>query len=225
MVNPTVRLEEIHRQNEGNPIILLARDLLDTGKINPKYCKYDNINIIKKPDIKRTLIDNNIDVLLTGTNKIRHSMNRLVRAINGFHEETPEAGESIICLKNSWDADDSMSICNGELFTISDSIDISPNAEHNSYVITNGRNKKICVDIHKEAWENDGSYTQRELIGEYGNYKIFDYGYAITVHKSQGSEFDHVMFFDEDVSYFVDRNKFRYTAVTRAKENLTIVRM
>ena len=52
----------------------------------------------------------------------------------------------------------------------------------------------------------------------------FDLGSCVSVWKSQGSEYKNLLFYDENVSYFVDRTKFRYTAVTRAKEKITIAR-
>ena len=51
----------------------------------------------------------------------------------------------------------------------------------------------------------------------------FEYAYAIAVHLSQGSEYDRVLYFD---SFFHDKEltkKARYTAVTRAKKDLTYV--
>jgi ATP-dependent exoDNAse (exonuclease V) alpha subunit len=49
------------------------------------------------------------------------------------------------------------------------------------------------------------------------------YGYALTVHKSQGSEYDTVLFLDEPL-YSVDRNRLRYTAITRAKNRLIVIK-
>jgi exodeoxyribonuclease V len=49
----------------------------------------------------------------------------------------------------------------------------------------------------------------------------FDFAYAITVHKAQGSQWDHVVLFDES-SYF-DRRRWAYTGITRAAERITVV--
>jgi len=51
----------------------------------------------------------------------------------------------------------------------------------------------------------------------------FDYGYAITVHKSQGSEFDNVLVVNEMPYNFKDYDKWLYTALTRHKKNLVVV--
>ena len=51
----------------------------------------------------------------------------------------------------------------------------------------------------------------------------FDYAYAITCHKSQGSEWDSVMVYDEWMPPQVwDMKRWRYTAITRASKQLTI---
>ena len=54
----------------------------------------------------------------------------------------------------------------------------------------------------------------------------FDFGYAITVHASQGSQWDNVIFLDDKLfnwpSKKKDRRKLLYTAITRAAEKLTI---
>jgi exodeoxyribonuclease-5 len=52
----------------------------------------------------------------------------------------------------------------------------------------------------------------------------FDYGYALTVHKAQGSQWDEVVLFDESYAFREHRQRWLYTAVTRAAERLTIVK-
>ncbi len=55
-------------------------------------------------------------------------------------------------------------------------------------------------------------------------YDEFDYGYALTVHKAQGSQWNDVVLFDESWAFRDTRERWLYTAVTRAAETLTIVR-
>jgi exodeoxyribonuclease-5 len=52
----------------------------------------------------------------------------------------------------------------------------------------------------------------------------FDYGYAMTVHKSQGSQWDDVVVFDESYCFRDDRHKWLYTAITRAAKQITVVK-
>jgi exodeoxyribonuclease-5 len=47
-----------------------------------------------------------------------------------------------------------------------------------------------------------------------------DYGYCITAHKSQGSEWDNVLVIDEQCPNIWDPVRWRYTAITRAAKKL-----
>ena len=51
----------------------------------------------------------------------------------------------------------------------------------------------------------------------------FDYGYALTVHKAQGSQWDDVVLFDESGAFREHRHRWLYTGITRAARRLTIV--
>jgi exodeoxyribonuclease-5 len=51
----------------------------------------------------------------------------------------------------------------------------------------------------------------------------FDYGYALTVHKAQGSQWKSVVLFDESGAFREHRNRWLYTGITRAAERLTVV--
>jgi exodeoxyribonuclease-5 len=52
----------------------------------------------------------------------------------------------------------------------------------------------------------------------------FDYGYALTVHKAQGSQWENIYLFDESYAFREHRDRWLYTAITRAAEKLTIVK-
>jgi exodeoxyribonuclease-5 len=54
---------------------------------------------------------------------------------------------------------------------------------------------------------------------------LFDFGYALTVHKAQGSQAKRVILFEERFPQMTDDNwrRWLYTAVTRAEEELYII--
>ncbi len=54
-------------------------------------------------------------------------------------------------------------------------------------------------------------------------YDAFDYGYALTGHKAQGSQWDDVVLFDESYTFREPRARWLNTAITRAAETITIV--
>ena len=84
-----------------------------------------------------------------------------------------------------------------------------------------GRQKKnIKVDVREEFFEgtaDDMPWELRKTSDE------FDYGYALTVHKSQGSQWDNVVLFDESRVFRDDASRWLYTGVTRAAERVTVV--
>ncbi|CAM5222635.1 ATP-binding protein OS=Bosea thiooxidans OX=53254 GN=ARD30_09575 PE=4 SV=1 [Bosea thiooxidans] len=51
----------------------------------------------------------------------------------------------------------------------------------------------------------------------------FTFGYALTVHKSQGSQWDDVVLFDESYAFREHRARWLYTGLTRAAETITVV--
>jgi exodeoxyribonuclease-5 len=51
----------------------------------------------------------------------------------------------------------------------------------------------------------------------------FDYGYALTCHKAQGSEWSSVIVYNERLGSKSDQWKWLYTAVTRASERVHLV--
>ena len=52
----------------------------------------------------------------------------------------------------------------------------------------------------------------------------FDFAYAISVHKAQGSQFGKVVLFDESDCFRAYKKQWLYTAITRASEKLIIIK-
>ena len=78
------------------------------------------------------------------------------------------------------------------------------------------------IDITKEAFIEqmmDESFDENVL----GNIGMIDFGYCLTVHKSQGSEADNVLVLNDFKGSQDNYNKWLYTAITRAKKSVTIV--
>ena len=70
---------------------------------------------------------------------------------------------------------------------------------------------------------NDNVYDQYGVLIQA---KVIDFGYAHTIHKSQGSTFTHVLINDDDINRCTDNNvkkQLRYVAVTRAKRSANII--
>ncbi len=77
------------------------------------------------------------------------------------------------------------------------------------------------IKLLKQVFEDPTAEVAWALKRRYDD---FDYGYALTVHKAQGSQWDDVMLFDESWAFKDSRERWLYTAITRAAERLTIVK-
>ena len=85
---------------------------------------------------------------------------------------------------------------------------------------------ELNFDNHKKlkVWEGDFTHESERPVGALKKLNRFDYAYAITCHKSQGSEFDNLLVYNQPVGRTSeDRSRWLYTAITRAKNKLTLV--
>jgi exodeoxyribonuclease-5 len=71
-------------------------------------------------------------------------------------------------------------------------------------------------DAYWRGGEHEISWKERLKLDE------FAYGYALTVHKAQGSQWDDVLVYDESGVFREDAGKWLYTAVTRAATRVTL---
>ena len=156
--------------------------------------------------------------------------------------DIPRVGDKIICLKNEWDTvtENGDVLVNGTLGYVNDisikktrykimneewRLDVLPDGYAESYAhgIDNCF-RKILSDprmfVEGVSIVNKTNYSK---FPAWRRPKEFDYGYCITCHKAQGSEYDKVLVFEE---YLRGSNhiEWLYTAATRAKKKLIIVR-
>ncbi len=219
MKDVDVRLEKIHRQAEGNPIIRVSMMARLDGDIpygvhGDRVRKIDDASIVDK-------IDNPKEIMFLGAfNNWRCRANLLLRRRVGAQSSTPCAGEKVICLRNMREK----GIFNGMIGFI-DRID-----SHNQHayatrilmdggVVYNGLIAKSQFGLEKTLEQVPGNSRFNPIA-------LFDWGYALTVHKSQGSEADRVVLFEQRNSYQTEDEwrRWLYTGVTRAREDLTIVK-
>jgi hypothetical protein len=80
------------------------------------------------------------------------------------------------------------------------------------------------LEKYDEVFSNMDWKDLQEVAGN-KSVNFFDYGYVVSVHRSQGSEFDKVILLEERSYYWDDEyyKKWLYTGVTRAKEKLFVV--
>lgn len=203
-----VVLEQIHRQEGESPIIELARKI----RMGEPWARTHERGAVVAQGQSRPVDWGRFDVMLCGYNRTRKRMNALARKHFGRSRLVAE-GERIICLRN----DSALGVFNG-LAGVVEKVD---------WISEQVPNVAQC----SVRWEGRDAVETAELVfdqgddsfrGGRGTSALVDYGYCITVHKAQGSEWDRVVVLDEQ-STFWDAARWRYTAVTRAARSLVLV--
>lgn len=220
--NPDHILTQIMRQKEDDPIVQLSQMVLKG--IPLMEGKYGKSQVVRDFLMDKRLVTD-YDQILCNTNDYRIAINDYVRkTINKFPKH-PVIGDKIVCCQNNWNLlVDGYPLTNGMIGYISD---ISRQHVHKGYYLINFEpdfltSGNMFRKVKMDAKYINASYTDQKTMGRLMNEK-FEYGYAITVYKSQGSEFDRVLYFDSRFRTPELTRRSRYTAITRARESLTIV--
>jgi ATP-dependent exoDNAse (exonuclease V) alpha subunit len=222
MDNPNFTLTKIMRQAEGDPIVYLSQRVLHDDPL--LFGEYGKSSVVPLYKVDSSIIDD-FDIVICGKNSTREEINNSIRNdVLGYTSKRPLIGDKIICRQNNWDyCVDGIYLTNGLIGYITDldlsslsrgygKIDFRPDFMVNSF-------ENVCIDYR---------YILADVAArlDYGvsEFNKFEYGYAITAHLSQGSEYDRVLFIDEPFWDKDTTKKLRYTAITRAKESIKIVK-
>jgi len=212
---PDIMLTEVHRQAADNPIIHLSMAVREGRPL--EYGAYGESRIIPRAEIDSQAILET-DQVLVGMNRTRRLYNNRIRELLGYRDWRPAAGEKLVCLRN----DKKKGLLNGGTWSVCAAraprkgmlrLDVEADDE----VLA----KKVAVSVAPEFFQGTYEalpYPKRRRSDE------FDYGYALTVHKSQGSQWDDVVLFDESGAFREHRERWLYTGITRAAQRLTLVR-
>ena len=214
---PDHLLTEIHRQARDNPIIRMAMDVREGREL--EYGDLGTARVIARAEVDQDMVLA-ADQVLVGTNRTRRRYNQRLRELKGFNAAYPQAGDKLVCLRN----DPAKGLLNGSLWKVMTSsretvkpginLLVSPEEDDPDRGVAK-------IKLLKAAFENpeaDIPWQQKKRFDD------FDYGYALTVHKAQGSQWDEVVLFDESFAFKDTRQRWLYTAITRAAERLTVVR-
>lgn len=225
LLEPDVVLTEIMRQAEGSPIIYLSQRILHDEPLIPGI--YKTSFVMDRRDITEFQLQA-ADMILTGTNRLRHTINNKFRNeyLRFNYTDFPQIGEKVMCKKNNWDRQlghSGIYLTNGMTGTIEYTtreslkadkftMDFKPDFGKKSF-----RNLNVCFSrlMRPEETAEEFDYGKRFV-------DQFEFGYATTVHASQGSQWPSVLFFDQKFMSPEDQKKLEYTAVTRAKEQIGI---
>lgn len=215
-------LEQIERQGAESNIIR-ASMFVRQGKRLPVR-SYDDVKVIQgEPSDADLLAHAGEDgQAICSFNSTRQALNRRFRKLLGFTGDIPQVGEKVVCTFNQH----GHGFMNGEQGIVLNYVDIpdeDKEDEDNGKLLV--RIKSLTDGRERQVKFNPASFDRSEDIRKeaYRNIGGFDYGYALTVHKSQGSEWPRVLVVEE-IMRGNDYSKMMYTAITRAQEHLTVYR-
>lgn len=219
-------LTQLMRQAYDSPIIYIANRAMNN---EPIHCgTYGNdVLVCEDVDFIPQMVGYS-DCILSGTNRTRELMNSYVRNLAGFYGPVPRYGERVICRKNNWDNQiNGIALANGLAGTVCNNpdpssfvndcfkIDFKPDLSIDVFqnVMVNFKYFSSPIDV-KNSLKNEYKWLQGEL---------FDFAYALTVHLSQGAEYNNVLYIEEYLRQNIQA-QLNYTAITRAKRKLIYIK-
>lgn len=219
--DPDAFLTEIHRQAAESPILRIAT-MLRQGQMPADGDYGDGVIVGPLTGASAELVYRPETQAVVALNRVRMTINKQIRLRRGFGGELPLAGERVMCCRNNRD----LAIFNGGL----------GEATTDARQLIDGLNIRMSVqmeDVTNElkmlpmnpalfAMHFDQTVAKPEHLSK--GIELFDWGYTLTAHKAQGSEFDDVTIIDDAGAFRADQWKWRYTAVTRASERLAFLR-
>ncbi len=249
--DPTAILTKVHRQASESAIIRLAtfvrkgypwRVLEPFGNYTCNSSRKGLENAARW--LMQARLKNASATLLTYTNDTRRALNRMVREMLGRRGPIC-VGDSLVCRRNCFGAE----IMNGEVVVVEDFKVVmksdDPFAEASEMVEAS---TMVKMRVLTDSGKRRTVYTSPPLLAEGGDRDQWqdamdqvtcdpklvmqaEYGECLTVHSSQGSEWDHVGVVVDDAFEGVSRRsedehrRLLYTAVTRAAKRLVVFRV
>lgn len=219
---PDVFLHEIHRQAADSPILELATLARKGERLPVGYAK-DGVEVRLLTKETQELIYREHTQPVCGLNRVRWTYNRRFRGRLGFEGDRPLPGEKLICCKNNHKE----GIFNGGMGRLS-SISDAQARGGDVYSLTvamedlSSKTEDLLTDrVHFDNHFTDGK--SQKVPGFKPALNEFDFGYIVTCHKAQGSQWEHVTVVDDSAAFREHQAKWLYTAATRAETGLTIL--
>jgi exodeoxyribonuclease-5 len=231
MRNPDYTLTQVHRQALENPILKLSLDVRENKPfLNGVFGDSRELCCRMKDDVDRDVeLLQTSDIIICGFNKTRKLLNKRVRELKNHSGLIPQVSDRIIVLQNCPDRD----VFNGQIVVV------TKLGSHSTLTLDYKRYDVQWVDTEDElgvkrtlplwtkplvdsTWDDTKDRCPSSIV-------LCDFGYAITCHKSQGSEWDNVVVFEppwwpSKPNFTWDEKRWRYTAITRAAKRLTYAR-
>lgn len=218
---PNIVLTEVHRHARESGVLRLATHIREGGTIASFTSLGTDVDLISRSTDRdeRTRLALAADQVLVGRNKTRHELNKRSRELLGREGEVPVSGDRLVCLRNVKD----FGLFNGSQWIVDGAV------RHSTFVVN------LRIDSEEddtrtfsgEAWMHyfigRGDEIERMSFSKRRLRPEFDWGYALTVHKAQGSQWERVFVNDESLSFREEPHRWLYTAVTRAAKHVAVM--
>jgi len=209
---PDLMLTEIHRQAADNPIIHLSMQVREGGFL--ERGSYGESIVVGREHVERNAVLE-ADQVLVGRNRTRLQYNDRLRELKGLPFHEPVEGDRMVCLRNN----PRKRLLNGQIWYVTEVLKRS-NGKYTLMLGADEGKGEAKVLTHKAFFSGEEealSWPERRQFDE------FTFGYCLTVHKAQGSQWDNVYLFDESFVFREERARWLYTGITRAAERITVV--
>lgn len=210
---PDILLTEVHRHARESGILRLATDIRE-GRQMWSEGDHGDVQILRRGDETISRLASDADQVLVGRNASRRAINKSMRQDRA--SDNPIVGDRVICLRN----DRELGLFNGAQYVVSE---IQCDEEIADALLSGDDGHSVSCSF----WTHHMTGREKELKEKPQSDRRammeFDYSYAITVHKSQGSAWSSALAIDESRDFREDARRWLYTAVTRASRQLTLV--
>ena len=212
---PDIMLTEIHRQARDNPIVRMSLDIREGRKLTRG--QYGNSTVVAKNDVDQDEVLC-ADQVLVGRNKTRLDYNNRLRELLKLPHQVPTIGDRVVCLRNN----PRKKLLNGQIWIVTDVKTKNAGKLQLTLASDEGNGKLIetSVKTHRDFFMGKEEQMAWPVRRQYDE---FTFGYCLTVHKAQGSQWDNVYLFDESYVFREEAQRWLYTGITRASERITIV--
>lgn len=238
---PHIFLDEIMRQEAESEIIQLTMAIREGKTINSFDGK--DVKIFQHHELSTGMMEW-ADQIICATNKMRFGLNKQMRELKGFEGIYPVEGDKLICLRNYWDnlsEQEGDPAINGTIGYLTNNYDTT--IQYPKFIV-HEPTPVLCGNLTLDSGDfYKGLVIDKPLIAEnvktfdsYTEYKLkkikicpplpmeFAFGYAITCHKAQGSQFNKVLVVEESFPFDKEEHaRWLYTACTRAVDKLVLV--
>ena len=206
---PDFMLTEIHRQARDSPIIKMATIVRDGGRL--QVGDYgDGSRVVHLHDYRVEACDQ----ILVGRNFTRRNINIGMREGYGRYGSYPLGGDKLVCLRNDF----RRGFLNGSLWIVERVIKASDDGPIVLRVVSEeGGAAAVTATTHAGFFNGRPIPDPREYVN-------FDFGYALTVHKAQGSQWDDVVLHGEQNYLGADARRWLYTGLTRAAKRIIAIK-